>query len=721
MNAVAQLVEISPLDTASVDSAAVEAAPGDASATDVERWSEANGRYLAASLHWLRLRLQRLIPADPAAPQAQGFAQWFGRKADSASADPAADRSDAALDAKIAAAAEARARAAEASPEAPPALPILAARLGLDPFETDILLLCVAMELDPAVPGLIAAAHGSGHPGFALALRLFDTPAWDALAPQRPLRHLRLIEINQPGATPLTAAALRADERVVNFVKGLNLIDERVAALTAEAGRLPPIADSQRAAVDEALALLTAAQGDEDGALPTLQLLGRDRGSRQAVAAHLAAAIGLRLHRLPLDALPTARAEVELFARLWLRESLLLPLALYIEADDLDHAGAEVTAALHTLLGQPLGPVLVGLRETPLRLRSGAAAIEVRPPTAAEQHAAWRAALHAGDTDARIAADDAPAHDAASDAELLAGHFQLNLEQIGEAARRARIRRADAWDVCRDQALARLDTLAQRIQPKAHWEDLVLGDEATGLLRQIADQVHARHRVYQQWGYAERMNRGMGISALFAGESGTGKTMAAEVIANALRLHLFRIDLSSVVSKYIGETEKNLRRLFDAAEQGGAILFFDEADALFGKRSEVKDSHDRYANIEINYLLQRMEAFSGLAILATNMKAALDTAFLRRLRFVVNFQFPGPVERKRIWRNAFAPGVPCEALDYDRLARFSLSGGNIHGIALNAAFAAAARGVAVSMPLLLSALRAELRKLDKPVNEAEFR
>jgi SpoVK/Ycf46/Vps4 family AAA+-type ATPase len=217
------------------------------------------------------------------------------------------------------------------------------------------------------------------------------------------------------------------------------------------------------------------------------------------------------------------------------------------------------------------------------------------------------------------------------------------------------------------------------------------------------------------------MTRGLGISALFAGESGTGKTMAAEVIANELDLALYRIDLSAVVSKYIGETEKNLRRLFDAAEQGGAILFFDEADALFGKRSEVKDSHDRYANIEINYLLQRMEAFSGLAILATNMKSALDNAFMRRLRFVVNFPYPGPDERRRMWQQALPEHVPREGLDYDRLARLGLSGGNIHSIALNAAFMAAARGTAVTQALLLSAARSELRKLDRQVSEAEFR
>jgi SpoVK/Ycf46/Vps4 family AAA+-type ATPase len=209
---------------------------------------------------------------------------------------------------------------------------------------------------------------------------------------------------------------------------------------------------------------------------------------------------------------------------------------------------------------------------------------------------------------------------------------------------------------------------------------------------------------------------------MFAGESGTGKTMAAEVLANALRLDLYRIDLSAVVSKYIGETEKNLRQLFDTAEAGGAILFFDEADSLFGKRTEAKDAHDRYANIEINYLLQRMESYRGLAILATNMKGAIDKAFLRRLRFIVNFSYPGADERLRIWQRALPPETPREALDFPRLAAFDLSGGNIHSIALNAAFAAAAADPPkVTMALLLDAIRTEFRKLDRTVNEAAFR
>jgi SpoVK/Ycf46/Vps4 family AAA+-type ATPase len=250
---------------------------------------------------------------------------------------------------------------------------------------------------------------------------------------------------------------------------------------------------------------------------------------------------------------------------------------------------------------------------------------------------------------------------------------------------------------------------------------LVLRDEDLGLLHEIADQVRQRPTVYERWGFRARMDRGLGVSALFAGDSGTGKTMAAGVIANELELDLYHIDLSAVVSKYIGETEKNLRRLFDAAEAGGAILFFDEADALFGKRSEVKDSHDRYANIEINYLLQRMEAYRGLAVLATNMKSALDKAFLRRLRFVVDFQFPGVHERHAIWERIFPAETPVEELDTTRLAGFVLTGGSIHNIALNAAFLAAQAGTPVTMPLVLRAARAEFRKLERPISEADFR
>jgi SpoVK/Ycf46/Vps4 family AAA+-type ATPase len=444
-----------------------------------------------------------------------------------------------------------------------------------------------------------------------------------------------------------------------------------------------------------------------------VQLIGDDAGSQLDVARQVCRQLNRYLYYIAADALPTAKSELDALVRLWQRERLMLPIALYLDAREMPAAASEHATAFFSFISADVGLAFVGLREPAARAPKTALSFDVTKPTAQEQRAAWAEAL--GPELGERAG------------QRLAGQFDLNLRDIRQSVSLARAAQSESpgldqvWKACRRITQPQLDQLALRLEPKATWEDIVLSDEAMSLLRQIADQVRNRFRVYEEWGYSERMTRGRGISALFAGESGTGKTMAAEVIANELQLSLYRIDLSAVVSKYIGETEKNLRRLFDAAEQGGAILFFDEADALFGKRSEVKDSHDRYANIEINYLLQRMEAFSGLAILATNMKSALDTAFMRRLRFVINFPYPGPTERRRIWERALPSNVPRESLDMERFARMGLSGGNIHSIALNAAFMAAARGTPVTQALLMSAARAEARKLGKQVSEAEFR
>jgi SpoVK/Ycf46/Vps4 family AAA+-type ATPase len=313
---------------------------------------------------------------------------------------------------------------------------------------------------------------------------------------------------------------------------------------------------------------------------------------------------------------------------------------------------------------------------------------------------------------------------------VLTSHFDFGLETIRASSVQARegfvreSERAPAhvlWDACRIQGRTRLDELAQHIEPRAAWADLVLPEHQLRSLREIATHVRRRSKVYEAWGFASKGTRGLGISALFTGASGTGKTMAAEVLASELKLDLYRIDLSQVVSKYIGETEKNLRRVFDAAEESGAVLLFDEADALFGKRSEVKDSHDRYANIEVSYLLQRMEEYRGLAVLTTNLKTALDKAFLRRLRFVVQFPFPDAQARARIWEKIFPPDTPTENLDAGKLARLSVAGGNIRNIALNAAFLAADEDAPVTMAHLLRAARGEYEKLEKPLTDTETR
>jgi SpoVK/Ycf46/Vps4 family AAA+-type ATPase len=310
--------------------------------------------------------------------------------------------------------------------------------------------------------------------------------------------------------------------------------------------------------------------------------------------------------------------------------------------------------------------------------------------------------------------------------DALLSQFSLSLPAIYSATAQANVEQEaessfDAlWDACRIQTRPRMEELGQYIDPAAAWDDLILPEVQKEALRDIVTHVRQRAKVYETWGFATRGARGLGISALFAGASGTGKTMAAEVLARELRLDLYRIDLSSIVSKYIGETEKNLRRVFDAAESGGAILLFDEADALFGKRSEVRDSHDRYANIEVSYLLQRMECYRGLAILTTNMRSALDAAFLRRIRFVVQFPFPDAAQRAEIWRHIFPSETPTEGIAVEHLSQLSVAGGNIRNIALNAAFLAAGTEEPVRMRNLLRAAQSEYAKLEKPLAEVEI-
>jgi len=351
--------------------------------------------------------------------------------------------------------------------------------------------------------------------------------------------------------------------------------------------------------------------------------------------------------------------------------------------------------------------------------RDQIAGLEIGKPTRTEQLAHWQETLGPGAVQLN------------GKIEVLVSHFDLGIPEISAVCAQAALQTtlgsergelsARLWETCRAAARTRLDDLAQRIEPIAQWSDLVLPAGQLQMLRDVAAQVRQRSRVYDAWGFAAKGTRGLGISVLFAGASGTGKTMAAEVLARELRLDLYRIDLSQVVSKYIGETEKNLRRVFDGAEAGGAVLLFDEADALFGKRSEVKDSHDRYANIEIGYLLQRMESYRGLAILTTNIKDVMDIAFLRRLRFVVHFPFPEAALRAEIWRRIFPAATPVENIDVDKLSRLSVTGGNIRNIALHAAFLAADSDEPVRMAHLLRATRCEYAKIEKQLTEAEVR
>jgi hypothetical protein len=318
------------------------------------------------------------------------------------------------------------------------------------------------------------------------------------------------------------------------------------------------------------------------------------------------------------------------------------------------------------------------------------------------------------------------------DVTALAGQFLLTTGQIRDAIAAARDAAAqrggslngqDLFAAARVHSNPHLSGLARKIAPRYTWEDIVLPEDQLALLREIVATVRGRPVVLDQWGVGQKLASSKGVTILFSGPPGTGKTMGAEVIAAELGLDLYKIDLSTVVSKYIGETEKNLERIFNEAQSSNAILFFDEADAIFGKRSEVKDAHDRYANIEISYLLQRMEMYDGVTILATNLRANLDEAFTRRLQFAVDFPFPDEAYRLRIWQTLFPPGVPRDAeLDFGLLARrFKLAGGNIRNIIVSAAFLAAADGGQVTMAHLLHGTRRELQKMGRLVGEDDFR
>jgi hypothetical protein len=592
----------------------------------------------------------------------------------------------------------------------PSALDHLCAAFGLSRFERAVLLLCAGVELDGAFGPLCAAAQGDPartYATFSLALAALPEPHWSALLPTGPLRRWRLVDLGSGGS--LTGSPLRIDERVLHYLAGLAHRDERLAGLVSTISVEPPRTDAHRRLTERVVASWRRLA--EAGALPVIQLCGDDAAARRQIAAAACAELGLGLCSLPADLVPQGPAEIDGLARLWEREAALGASALLVDAEDLEPTDAAAWRAVGRLLEQTSAAMLLATPQRRPELRRRTVTFDVPRPSMAEQRTLWQDSL------------SAVGQSVNGEVERLIGQFSLTAGAIdaavGEALGNANtgIGRA-LWDACRIQARPRLDDLAQRIEPAATWRDLVLPEAQIGTLHDIGRHVRHRARVYEGWGFGGG-TRGLGISALFAGGSGTGKTLAAEVLAAELRLDLYRVDLIQVVSKYIGETEKHNKRIFDAAEEGGAVILFDEADALFGKRSEVKDSHDRYANVEVSYLLQRMEAYRGLAILTTNQKQALDAAFMRRIRFVVQFPYPDAEQRAEIWRRIFPSAAPTHNLDPLRLARLNVAGGNIRNIALHAAFLAADESEPIRMAHVFQAARAEYAKLERTLSESE--
>lgn len=604
----------------------------------------------------------------------------------------------------------------------PAALERLCETFGLSVFERNLLLLCAGMELDSSWANFCSEASGDrqlNYPTFGLALGVLPEPSWGALTPNAPLRKWQLIEIGAGNA--LTNSALRIDERVLHYLLGISELDERLTGLVesvrseGEEWGLPP---SQQQLSEQVAGVFATAEGR---VYPVVQLCGDDGSSKRAIAKAACELLGWNLHCIIADAIPTTTLELNKLLRLWEREALLSNSALLLDCDEIDGNDGQKQSAIARLIECNNYPLLVSTRDRRHFRQRHPVTFDIQQPTTKEQRLIWQEALG-------VTADSLNGH-----IETLVSHFNLSPPAIYSACLEVKSKQAIEqgeqgdelagvlWDTCRVQARSRMDDLAQRIESGASWDDLVLPELQKNTLHEIVSHVRQRAKVYETWGFAAKSGRGLGISALFAGASGTGKTMAADVMAKELALDLYRIDLSSVISKYIGETEKNLRRVFDAAEAGGCILLFDEADALFGKRSEVKDSHDRHANIEVSYLLQRMESYRGLAILTTNLKNSLDQAFLRRIRFVIQFSFPDATQREEIWRRIFPKETPTAGIDPRKLAKLNVAGGNIRNIALNAAFIAADAGESVQMKHLLESAKSEYMKLERSLTDVEVK
>jgi hypothetical protein len=593
--------------------------------------------------------------------------------------------------------------------------------LGLDRFERDLLVLAAAMELDGRIASLCEVCHGNpqlNHPTLSLALTTFAGARWDAISPESALRRYRLVELD---VGPVSSVArLKADPRVVFGLLGIQDLDPRLRMRVQEAsdpvaGRL---SKSQGSVRDAAVGAVRA--GAARRSTPIIQLLGDDQRAGLNVARSTCEALELRGERIPADVLPTDVRELEELIALWRRETMLSRRALILDLYGMRAEDRGLQSAVNRILSENDGVTILVAQDRWNGSYKASAVYDVGRPTLWEQQGLWSDVLGG-----KLIVDREQ-YGTTDGVEVLTSSFDLDGRSIqaavlqGAGMKKGQLDFDACWEACRVHARANLTELAQRVESKADWGDLVLPPTAMQLLIEIEAQVRNRLTVYGRWGLGGRTGRGKGIAVMFSGPSGVGKTLAAEVLANRLRLDLWRIDLSAVVSKYIGETQKNLRRVFDAAEGGGAVLLFDEADSLFSKRTQVKDHHDRHANMEVGYLLQRMEAYRGLAILTTNMKSSIDGAFVRRLRYMVEFPFPDFDARAEIWRRVLPETVPTEGISAERLAQLHVTGAVIRSVAINAAFRAADEGVALQMRHMLSATRRQYQMLGQPLSDLEI-
>ena len=660
-------------------------------------------------------------------------------------ADPAANETiDQSLKQELAECRERIERRLRASADGNVFLPLthLSRLFRLTTFEQWALVLCLAPELDRKYEKLYGYLQDDvtrKKPTVDLLTRLICGDSVErinsrlAFSPDAPLIKHRLVSLSDMNE-PLLSSSLKLDNRIVDYLLGFGLIDARLAGL---ATLMLPVAPMASPPVDESIRARLSSfarchlfETDNTSQHLIFYLRGPAGTGKRSMAQAVCHDLDLPLVNADMERV--LEANVPFSEAVWAlcREAVLQPAALCIENVDLVFSDEKHRAEVKPLLDA------IGMY-TRLTFLLGAQSWRPRGelaehifidqeftiPPANVRKTLWRDAL-------------AEHFSLASDADLgsLASNFQFTPAQIRNAVKEARslaswrltgpaeIDLADLQRACRDQSTAKLSSLAQKIEPRYTWEDIVLPADQIAQLREICVQARHRDVVYGDWGFERKLSLGRGLNVLFSGPAGTGKTMAAEVIASDLGLELYKIDLSQVVSKYIGETEKNLNQVFREAKSCYAILFFDEADALFGKRSEVKDAHDRYSNIEIGYLLQKMEEYDGIAILATNLRQNLDEAFVRRLQVIVDFPFPSETYRKLIWEVIFPGESPIgKDVDFCVLAReIRLAGGSIKNIALAAAFFAAEDGGAIRMPHLIRAARREYQKLGRLWSDSQW-
>lgn len=624
----------------------------------------------------------------------------------------------------------------------------------LTSFDLDVVLVALAPELDLRYERIYAYLQDDitrRCPSVDFVLNLLTSTAEERLerlghfSLEAPLLRYRLVHlVPDPHHVepPLLGYYLKLDEQLVRLLLGGSGMDRRLEGrcqwLEPNTSIVPIHDLPLESDTLDLLRSLIRRAGEIHRPLQ-LYFHGPHGIGKLTSARALASEAGLCLLVVKLAQWPEAKADFESLLRVAFREAWLKKAALYLEGVEVlrrETQNAQFSRLMEMLAEHQGITILSGTEpwSSPVRAPADVISVGFNTPEFGRRRAIWQAMLARQSLTLN-----------ALELDSLAGRFRLTAGKISNAVQAARdharwrnagqqsaaestgslapaVTLGDLFSAVRSQCGHELAKLTRKIQPKQSWNDLVLPSDQLLQLQELCDQARHRQVIYDEWGFGRKLSLGKGLNALFAGPPGTGKTMAAEVIAGELQLDLYKLDLSQVVSKYIGETEKNLDRIFSAAESANAILLFDEADALFGKRSEVKDSHDRYANVEIGYLLQKMEEYEGVAILATNLRQNLDEAFVRRLQFVVDFPFPDEEHRRRIWEVSFPHEAPVGTdIDYAALAReVKLAGGNIKNIALAAAFYAAADGRVIHQAHLARAARREFQKLGRTWNESEL-